>query len=317
MDIWISPIFQVLSPIAQWRFSIAKAVQSSPNGRHIAKSGNPGDTSLLCLTFQTTTLPSTLLAGYIRYNVEVFIPNPMRCYKCQRFVHTVKFCNKDARCHKCGEAAHEGSACSSPVKCLSCGSTEHNVSSKECPIWKKEKEICTLKATSNMSYPQARRTVEEKISTPTSKTYAQATKSKQTVSSGTQTEPLPQLPPLKLLTPPKPATNNTSTSTSTPESPVTQSTATDTPSGGDRPAPQATNLPGPSGVNTKPKRPTKPNQLARSNPPPPPPPHTRLSASQERQSRPAVRMAMGHSRLPSSSNSRPSSQDGRTHNIVQ
>ena len=41
MDIWISPIFQVLSPIAKWRFSIAKAVQNSPNWRHIAKSGNP------------------------------------------------------------------------------------------------------------------------------------------------------------------------------------------------------------------------------------------------------------------------------------
>ena len=103
------------------------------------KDGKRRDTSLLCLTFQTTTLPSTLLAGYIRYNVDVYIPNPMRCFKCQRFGHTVKFCNKDARCHKCGEAPHEGSACSSPTKCLSCSSTEHNVSSKDCPTWKKRK----------------------------------------------------------------------------------------------------------------------------------------------------------------------------------
>ena len=185
------------------------------------RDGQRRDTSLLVLTFDTTTLPEKINIGWLRKEVRVFIPNPLRCFKCQRFGHGSSSCRQTARCQRCGDSPHDGSDCKTPLKCLSCGSEDHSVSSTQCPIWKKEKSICELKATSGMSYPEARRQINAQTKTPTPGTsYAQAVRTS-TASSSTQTEPLAALPPLKLLTPLKPSTVKTTTSTST----VTTATA--------------------------------------------------------------------------------------------
>lgn len=163
------------------------------------KDGQRRDTSLLVLTFETSELPSHLCAGHLRYDVRVFVPNPLRCFKCHRFGHGSNTCRQSARCLSCGEAPHEGTACASPLKCLSCGSAEHTANSSQCPLWKKEKEVCAIVAQTGVSYQQARRTVEAR--TPVqNKTYAQAAKIT-SVSCATQTDPIPALPPLLLLTP--------------------------------------------------------------------------------------------------------------------
>ena len=175
------------------------------------RDGQRRDTNLLVLTFNSTTLPDKLNIGWLRKDVRVFIPNPLRCFKCQRFGHGSSTCRQDARCSKCGQAPHDGSDCSAPKLCLSCGSSDHLVSSSQCPVWKEEKSICELKAKSNLSYPEARRQVKASKTTPTpGKSYAQAARP-QTSSSSTQTEPLVCLPPLKLLKPlpSKPTTTST------------------------------------------------------------------------------------------------------------
>lgn len=165
------------------------------------RDGQRRDTSLLAITFNTTKLPDTLLAGHIRYEVRVFIPNPLRCFQCQRFGHSSKFCKQDARCHKCGAAPHEGSPCSAPMKCLNCNATDHATNSTQCPTWKEEKSICEIKAKTGISYPEARRRVKAEQATPVpGKSYAKAA-SVQTTSISTQTEPLPALPPLQVLKP--------------------------------------------------------------------------------------------------------------------
>ena len=183
------------------------------------RNGERKDTSLLVLTFETTTLPDTLLAGHIRYSVRVFIPNPLRCFACQRFGHSTKFCKQTPRCKKCGETPHDGSPCSAPIKCLSCNSTEHDSSSNECPVWKREKEICAVKVTRGISYPEARRTVEKENHSPSNKTYAKATKP-QTATTETQTDPIPKLPPLKVLSPIVTEESAVSTQTAEPAEPV-------------------------------------------------------------------------------------------------
>ena len=190
------------------------------------RNGERKDTSLLVLTFETTTLPDTLLAGHIRYSVRVFVPNPLRCFTCQRFGHSSKFCKQTPRCKKCGETPHDGSPCSAPIKCLSCNSTEHDASSNECPVWKREKEICAIKVTRNVSYQEARRTVEKENHTPSNKTYAKVTKL-QTATIETQTDPIPQLPPLKVLRPV--ATEESAASTQTPTESVTLTTSQSSP----------------------------------------------------------------------------------------
>lgn len=182
------------------------------------RDGQRRDTSLLVLTFDTTSLPEKINIGWLRKDVRVFVPNPLRCYKCQRFGHGSSSCPHSARCSKCGEAPHDGSDCTTLPRCLSCGSSDHLVSSTQCPTWKEEKQICELKAKSNLSYPEARRQVKASKQTPTpGKSYSQAARVK-TTSSSTQTEPLAALPPLQLLKPIEPtpvATSNASTESMT------------------------------------------------------------------------------------------------------
>ena len=53
----------------------------------IKKDGNFIETNTLLLTFNTTTLPKSLKTFYRIIPVEVYIPNPLRCFNCQRFGH--------------------------------------------------------------------------------------------------------------------------------------------------------------------------------------------------------------------------------------
>lgn len=56
----------------------------------------------LILTFSSSILPQTILTGYIKLNVRPYIPNPRRCYQCQRFGHGSQSCRGRLTCAKCG-----------------------------------------------------------------------------------------------------------------------------------------------------------------------------------------------------------------------
>ena len=64
------------------------------------KDGQRRDTSLLVLTFNSTSLPEKLNIGWLRKDVRVFIPNPLRCFKCRRFGHGSSTCRQSARCQR-------------------------------------------------------------------------------------------------------------------------------------------------------------------------------------------------------------------------
>ena len=256
------------------------------------RDGQRRDTSLLVITFNTTKLPDTLLAGHVRYQVRVFIPNPLRCYNCQRFGHGSKFCKQSARCHKCGAAPHEGSPCSAPVKCLNCDATDHATNSTQCPTWKEEKLICEVKATTGVSYPEARRQVKAKQSTPTpGKSYSKAA-SVQTTSISTQTEPLSVLPPLQLLKPV--TTQSVTTQASVPVATDPIPTQTDPRPDPDTPCPPATNRPG-TWQTVRGKTRTK-QTVTDKQTQPAPRPQTSTRGRPQLPPKPAVCVALGRSR---------------------
>ena len=60
-------------------------------------------------------------------------------------------------CLNCGGGQHDGDCL---PKCINCSSHGHSCRSKECPIWKKEKEICAIKTRQDISYAHARRLYE-------------------------------------------------------------------------------------------------------------------------------------------------------------
>lgn len=108
------------------------------------------------ITFNTTKLPEHIKAGYLRLTVRPYIPNPMRCFKCQRYGHTTMGCNGEAICGSCSQAVHEGTSCLSPPKCVNC-SGNHPVWSRECTAYLQERKIQELKTLKRISYGEAKK----------------------------------------------------------------------------------------------------------------------------------------------------------------
>ena len=49
-------------------------------------------TNTFILTFDVPILPPSIKSGYLSIPIETFIPNPLRCFKCQRFGHGQNTC---------------------------------------------------------------------------------------------------------------------------------------------------------------------------------------------------------------------------------
>ena len=95
----------------------------------------------------------------------MYVPNPLRCFNCQKFGHHEINCPVDLRsvCERCGMGGqdHHTKHCTNPANCVNCCGN-HLSRSNECEVWKKEKEILKLKVTKNLTYPEARKIYDQK-----------------------------------------------------------------------------------------------------------------------------------------------------------
>ena len=134
-------------------------------------------TNTYIFTFNTSQVPKEIKVGYNLIKVNPYIPNPLRCYNCQKFGHHESKCLKPTVCKKCGESGsdHIELSCSNPTKCPNCQGN-HTADSKDCIVWKREKEVNQIKYTNNISFPEARKIVQSKNLHPT-KSYSDVTKS--------------------------------------------------------------------------------------------------------------------------------------------
>ena len=107
------------------------------------------------LTFQIPTLPESVNIGYFRVKTKLFIPQPRRCFKCQRFGHLASRCRNKAICKHCGHDAHDNE-CSQPPSCPNCKGG-HGPRSKKCPKYIEEHTISKIRTERKVSYPEARR----------------------------------------------------------------------------------------------------------------------------------------------------------------
>ena len=116
-------------------------------------------TNTLFITFNTPTAPKELKIGYYNVKVQMYVPNPLRCFNCQKFGHSKKFCKNPLACWKCGSEGHDGSECTAETTCCLNCKGDHCASSKACPIWIQEKDIQRIKTERGLSYGDARRLV--------------------------------------------------------------------------------------------------------------------------------------------------------------
>ena len=96
------------------------------------------------LTFNSTTVPTNIHIGPYFIKVSTYIPHPVRYFKCQKFGHGKGQCKGRETCFRCSEEGHDGMNCTNTIKCFNCKES-HMSSSKDCPIYKREKEILKIK----------------------------------------------------------------------------------------------------------------------------------------------------------------------------
>ena len=108
----------------------------------IKRNGELVNTNTLLLTFNSVVPPKSLKIFYQIIPVEVYVPNPLRCFNCQRFGHHESNCpaEQGSVCEKCGpgDKDHESSKCTKPAKCVNCQGN-HLSRSSDCEVCK-EKE---------------------------------------------------------------------------------------------------------------------------------------------------------------------------------
>ncbi|KAG7196346.1 hypothetical protein KM043_018792 [Ampulex compressa] len=141
------------------------------------RDGEIMPTASLILTFNKPFLPDSIKAGFHIINVRPYIPNPMRCFKCQRYGHTAVNCSNDQIC-ACGSPPHDDTECALPMICVNCGN-QHSARSKNCPTFKQEQEIQRIKITKKIPYNEAKRLVKTSSRIKPS-SYAEITDNKTT-----------------------------------------------------------------------------------------------------------------------------------------
>ena len=73
----------------------------------LKKEGKVIPTNTLFLTFGFPELPKEITVGYLKVKVALFVPNPMRCFNCNKSGHTSQRCKVAAKCMGCGKDKHE------------------------------------------------------------------------------------------------------------------------------------------------------------------------------------------------------------------
>ncbi|XP_055924596.1 uncharacterized protein LOC129956690 [Argiope bruennichi] len=101
----------------------------------------------------------------MKFAVRPYFPNPLRCFKCQRFGHSQDSCRGTLICARCAEAGHDSSACTKPEKCVNCKDS-HTSFSRSCSAWKFEKEVIAEKVKKDISYIEARQIVKSRTPPP-------------------------------------------------------------------------------------------------------------------------------------------------------
>jgi len=158
--------------IEEIKLNLKKQQVSEVKRITIRKNDQLIDTNTYILTFNTPKPPPKLKIGYMMERVETYIPNPLRCYNCQKYGHHESRCTRKKICKKCGEdgSDHPESTCNQ-IKCANCKG-DHSVDSRICEAWKREKEIMKIKYTQDIPFPEARKLVE---STFPARSYSRVT----------------------------------------------------------------------------------------------------------------------------------------------
>ena len=138
------------------------------------------ETGTYFLTFGSAELPKIIYAGYSRYQVLPYIPQPMKCFQCLQYNHGKDSCQSPRICNNCAAEYHlsdDETVCNKLPKCVNCEQS-HPSNSRDCPIFKKHQEIQRIKVIERVPFHQATRLYHERFPTFKTPSFADITKAK-------------------------------------------------------------------------------------------------------------------------------------------
>ena len=106
--------------------------------------------------------PSSFCWLHTLYN-PAFTPPPLRCFNCNKYGHTGKYCRSAQRCKKCG-TNHPHSDCQNTLRCVNCGGP-HSAAYGGCPRYRLEVKIKSVMTSENLDYWTARQLVQNQTAT--------------------------------------------------------------------------------------------------------------------------------------------------------
>ena len=129
------------------------------------REGKEFPSNTYILSFDKAQPPESISIMYQRYPVSLFVPSPLRCFKCQKFGHGSKTCPNCQVCSKCGNSDHDSNNCKEHPKCVNCDKS-HPSFARECEVYKKEMAIQKIKITNRIPYFEAKRRYEASVPCP-------------------------------------------------------------------------------------------------------------------------------------------------------
>lgn len=123
------------------------------------------------LTFNLPHYPAKINIAFQSCDVRPFVPQPLRCFNCQRFGHGSFRCKSQLSCGNCcsRDADHDMKNCKDTPLCANCNE-QHPSWSRNCSHYKKEFEIQRIKTVERVTYIEARKmfTTRFPLNNPTS-----------------------------------------------------------------------------------------------------------------------------------------------------
>lgn len=120
-------------------------------------NGQKVPSNRISVTFRTNKLPAEVKLYCCINRVMPFVNKPVLCGNCLRYGHKTDSCKSTRRCSVCSQQ-HEGTEigdCDNKTSCLYC-KKDHRTTDPNCPEWKKQRNIKTIMAKSNMTYLEAK-----------------------------------------------------------------------------------------------------------------------------------------------------------------
>ncbi|XP_056270945.1 uncharacterized protein LOC130194087 [Pseudoliparis swirei] len=121
----------------------------------MTREGVKMDSESVLIEFEEKNVPNKVFLGYLSYPVRVYVPKPLRCFKCQRFGHIANNCKEKRRCARCG-GDHEYGKCGTGTQpqCCNCGGA-HSVAYGGCEVMRRETEIQKVRVERRITYAEA------------------------------------------------------------------------------------------------------------------------------------------------------------------